>query len=137
MIDIKKESNRYMGRNWTFILGAFLLFQLYDFVVGPQFGADYIRLGIPAFCSSMFFLVLTLTIGTLWRWIATSHKEMLTSFFMAVSGFRMLLSLVFLGIVYAFVGRANMLPYVLVFFVFYVITTGYHSIFFARLNNKK
>lgn len=137
MIDIKKESERYMYRNWVFILGAFALFQIYDFVVGPQYGAGYFRLGLPAFYSSMFFLVLSLAIGYLWRWVATSHKEMLTSFFMAVSGFRMLLSLVALGIVYAIVGRANMLPHVLVFFVFYVISTGFHSFFFARLNNKK
>ena len=137
MIDIKKESERYMRYNWVFILGAFALLQIYDFIVGPQYGAKYQRLGIPAFYSSTFFLVLSFAIGYLWRWIATSHKEMLTSFFMAVSGFRMLLSLVVLGIVYAFVGRSNMLPHVLVFFVFYVITTGFHSFFFARLNNKK
>lgn len=137
MIDIKKESERYMYCNWIFVHGALALCLIYDLVVGPQYGAGYFRLGLPAFYSSMFFLVLSLAIGYLWRWVATSHKEMLTSFFMAVSGFRMLLSLVVLGIVYAIVGRANMLPHVLVFFVFYVISTGFHSFFFARLNNKK
>lgn len=137
MIDIKKESQKYLYHNWAFILGAFILLQIYDYVVGTAYGSEWTGIAIPALISASFFFVLTTVIGCIWRWLETSHKEILTSFFLAVSGFRMLLSLVVLGIVYAFVGRDAMLPYVLVFFVFYIITTGYHSIFFARLNNKK
>ncbi len=137
MIDIKKESKKYLFHNWAFILGAFFLLQIYDHVVGSAYGTVWAGVTIPALVSASFFFFFSTVIGCLWRWLETSHKEILTSFFLAVSGFRMLLSLIVLGIVYAIVGRDAMLPYVLVFFVFYIITTGYHSIFFARLNNKK
>lgn len=92
------------------------------------------ELNMPLIVSALFTLVCSATIGLLWQWVATSHKDMLTTFYTATSGFRMLLALVVLTVVYLIVGREAMLPFVMTFVIFYFISIGHHSIYFARKN---
>ena len=83
-----------------------------------------------------FYLVTACLFDVIWKKVATSNPEMLTSVYMATSGFRMLLALATLTVVYFVVGRERMLPFALVFMTFYLVAVGHHSYFFARFNNK-
>ena len=49
----------------------------------------------------------------------------------------MLSALIVLAVVYAVVGRDMMLPYVVAFIVFYFVMIAHHSLYFARITNKK
>lgn len=80
----------------------------------------------------VFSLIEIIAVVLLWKWVVLKHFDYITTFHTAISGMRMLLVLVMLGIIYAFVGRAAMLPYVIVFGVFYFVLLVMHSIFFAR-----
>lgn len=83
-----------------------------------------------------FYLITACLFDVIWKKVANSNPEMLTSVYMATSGFRMLLALATLTVVYFVVGRERMLPFALVFMTFYLVAVGHHSYFFARFNNK-
>ena len=86
--------------------------------------------------SVVFSLVVCWTIGLVWRWVARSHQESLPSFFTAVSGFRLLLALALMFVYYLVCGRSAMLPFFVVFMVFYFASLIHHSIFFAKVSNR-
>lgn len=92
---------------------------------------------MPVIVSSLFSIILSVSIVLIWRYVAKNTPETLTTFYTATSGFRMLAALIVLAVVYAVVGRDMMLPYVVVFIVFYFIMIAHHSIYFARITNKK
>jgi hypothetical protein len=91
---------------------------------------------VPAIISSAFTLVIATVIGLVWRRIATQAPDSLPTFFTAVSGFRMLLALAVMFVYYLVAGRDMMLPFFLVFMVFYLVSLAHHSIFFARVSNR-
>lgn len=91
----------------------------------------------PIAVSYGFYLFTACAFCVIWRKVALGNPEMLTSVYMATSGFRMLLALATLTVVYFVVGREQMLPYVVVFMIFYIVGVGHHSLFFARYNNKQ
>jgi hypothetical protein len=82
----------------------------------------------------MFFLI---AFSLLWRWVAKDKKESLTTLYSVVSGFRMVLALFTLFVCFLFVGRDAMVPYVLVFMVFYLIMVGFHTVYFSRVTNRQ
>lgn len=86
--------------------------------------------------SVVFSLVVCWTIGLVWRWVAKNHQESLPTFFTAVSGFRLLLALAVMFVYYLVCGRSAMLPFFLVFMVFYFASLIHHSIFFAKVSNR-
>ena len=86
--------------------------------------------------SVVFSLVVCWTIGLVWRWVAKNHQESLPTFFTAVSGFRLLLALAVMFVYYLVCGRGAMLPFFLVFMVFYFASLIHHSIFFAKVSNR-
>lgn len=90
----------------------------------------------PIAVSYGFYLVTACVFVIVWQKVATNNPEMLTSVYMATSGFRMLLALATLTTVYIVVGREQMVPYAVVFMIFYFVAVGHHSYFFARFNNK-
>lgn len=83
-----------------------------------------------------FYLATAFAFAYVWKRVATGNPEMLTTVFMATSGFRMLLALATLTVIYIVVGRERMMPFAIVFMIFYLIAVGHHSYFFARHNNK-
>lgn len=87
---------------------------------------------IAAVFSVFELVVLTM----LWKWVAIKHLDFLATFHTASSGFRMFLVLVFLGIVYAVVGKDAMAPWVVAFMVNYFVLLILHSIFFTKMVNK-
>lgn len=91
----------------------------------------------PLLVSVIFSLAVTWIVGFLWRWVASSHSDLLTTFYSSTSGFRMLLALAVLFGCYLVAGRDAMLPYVLVFMLFYIVMVGFHSIYFSRVTNRQ
>lgn len=100
------------------------------------FAGLYPSLIAPIAVSYGFYLVTACVFVIVWQKVATNNPEMLTSVYMATSGFRMLLALATLTTVYIVVGREQMVPYAVVFMIFYFVAVGHHSYFFARFNNK-
>lgn len=90
----------------------------------------------PAILSVVFTLVLASVIGLVWRCVASRSPESLPTFFMAVSGFRLLLALAVMFVYYLVAGRSAMQAFFLVFMAFYVVSLTHHSIFFARVSNR-
>lgn len=91
----------------------------------------------PMAISYGFYLITAGIFSLVWKRVAISNPDMLTTVYMATSGFRMLLALATLTIVYIIVGREQMMSYAVVFMIFYLVAVGHHSYFFARFNNKK
>jgi|P1105metagenome_2_1110788.scaffolds.fasta_scaffold08306_2 hypothetical protein len=85
------------------------------------------------FTFTLFFYVID---GWVWYWVASRHKDFLSSFFTGTSGLRFLLSLAVLGIYYLVAGKAGMMTFLLVFVVYYIVTLAHHSIFFSRVSNR-
>lgn len=132
MEDIKKTSKGYCIQ--VLIIANTLLLIAY----AVQFFAGLTPSLLAPMAVSYGFYLLTagLFIG-IWSKVAAANPEMLTTVYMATSGFRMLLALATLTVVYFVVGRELMTPYALVFMIFYLVAIGHHSLFFARFNNKQ
>lgn len=87
----------------------------------------------PVIVSASFVVVSSLLIAQLWRWVAENDKEMLTTFYSAVPGFRMLAGLAVLTVCYFCVGRDAMMPYGVTFIGFYFVELIHHTYYFSRL----
>lgn len=86
--------------------------------------------------SMMFVLIVDIATILIWRWVVLNHKDMLPSFFTGVSGFRFLGALLMLLIGYLTIGQSGMQHFILVFFVYYLVSIIHHSIFFSRISNR-
>ena len=73
--------------------------------------------------------------GLVWKKVASNNPEGLTTFYTAVSGFRMLIALFTLFICYLIVGREQMLRFCIVFMMFYFVFLVHHSVFFSHVSN--
>lgn len=86
--------------------------------------------------SMMFVLIVDIATILIWRWVVLNHKDMLPSFFTGVSGFRFLGALLMLLIGYLTIGQSGMQHFIVVFFVYYLVSIIHHSIFFSRVSNR-
>lgn len=86
--------------------------------------------------SMMFVLIIDIATILIWRWVVLNHKDMLPSFFTGVSGFRFLGALLMLLIGYLTIGQSGMQHFIVVFFVYYLVSIIHHSIFFSRVSNR-
>jgi hypothetical protein len=86
--------------------------------------------------SMMFVLIVDIATILIWRWVVLNHKDMLPSFFTGVSGFRFLGALLMLMIGYLTIGQSGMQHFIVVFFVYYLVSIIHHSIFFSRVSNR-
>ena len=86
--------------------------------------------------SSSFLLLTGIVIALIWRWVALNHKDSLPTYFTAVSGFRLLLSLAVMFVYYLTDSRDSMLQFFLVFMAYYVVSLVHHTFFFARVSNR-
>ena len=82
-----------------------------------------------------FSLVVEVADAKVWQRVAKKSPEGLTTFYTAVSGFRMLLALATMFVCYIIVGRDAVAPYIVVMLVYYFVLLAHHSIFFSRLSN--
>lgn len=90
----------------------------------------------PLIVSAVFALVVYAAYGLVWRHVASRSPEQLPTFFTAVSGFRLLLSLAVMFVYYLATKGTPFLPFFLVFAVFYLAMMTHQSIYFARLSNR-
>lgn len=129
-MNISKISKQYM-RQQLFLTAALFLATLLVMQVWFLDG-----LLTPAVVASAFTLVLAGAIAMIWARVASQSPDSLPTFFTAVSGFRLLLALAVMFVYYLICGRAQMLPFFLVFMAFYFASLAHHSVFFARVSNR-
>ena len=129
MADIDKLCGRYIAWSMVYIfiltIGSFIFEKL-----GLFSGLMY-----PMAVSAVFSIVVESADALVWRKVAKKSPDSLTTFYTAVSGFRMLLALATMLVCYIIVGRDAIMPYILVLLVFYFAMLAHHSIFFSRLSN--
>jgi len=129
MQNVEKLSKAYMRQELMLTAAVFLVALLVMQVW-------FLDLLTPIVVGACFTLVVFVTIALVWRRVAKSSPESLPTFYTAVSGFRMLLALAVMFVYYLVAGRDMMLPFFLVFMVFYLVSLAHHSIFFARVSNR-
>ncbi|MBQ8701714.1 MAG: hypothetical protein IJ549_03005 [Prevotella sp.] len=130
MNDITKQSRAYMRQQLQIIVALYLA----GLIVRAVWQNEDIF--VPSAVGALFMLVISQVYGRLWRRIATNSPDQLTTFYSATSGFRMLLALATMGIYYLVPGRGEMLVFVVVFMIFYMVCLAHHTIFFSRLTNR-
>lgn len=91
---------------------------------------------VPSAVGYVFSFIFYISNGWIWYWVASRHKDYLTSFFTGTSGLRFLLALAILGIYYLVAGKEEMMTFFLVFLGYYIITLLHHSIFFSRVSKR-
>lgn len=127
--DINKLSKSYIKQGLYLTVGLTLITLLVMRVC-------FLDLLTPAIVSAAFSLIVSLSIGLIWRRVAQRSPESLPTFFTAVSGFRLLLALAVMFVYYLVDNNDSMLRFFMVFMVFYVVSLVHHSIFFARVSNR-
>lgn len=129
MADIDKLCGRYIVWSMVYIfiltIGSFIFEKL-----GLFSGLMY-----PVAVSAVFSIVVESADALVWRKVAKKSPDSLTTFYTAVSGFRMLLALATMFVCYIIVGRDAVAPYIVVMLVYYFVLLAHHSIFFSRLSN--
>ena len=131
MMDVDRIAKRYAGIGLLLIIGLWLAGILMA-TIRPEW-----RLMPPIWISTAFCMFFLVAFAFLWRWIMKSHQDSITTLYSVVSGFRMLMALFTLFIVYLVVGRSAMLPYVVVFMVFYLVMVAFHSVYFSWITNRQ
>ena len=91
----------------------------------------------PITVSVVFSLVIETADILIWRLVSRRSPDGLTTFYSAVSGFRMLLALALLFGCYLAVGRSAMGVYLTVFMTYYGVYLAHHAIFFSRVSNNR
>ena len=129
MADIDKLCGRYIA--WSVCL--IILLSFLGLFVGLFLQID----GMTSYLAvaAGFSLVVEVADAKVWRRVAKKSPDSLTTFYTAVSGFRMLLALATMFVCYIIVGRDAVAPYIVVLLVFYFAMLAHHSIFFSRLSN--
>ena len=90
----------------------------------------------PLIVSLCFVLVVDIASALVFRWVATKHSDMLTTFITGVSGFRFLAALVVMAVWYVLSDRTSMMQFIMVFLVYYMTSLIHHSIFFSRVSSR-
>lgn len=131
--EIKKSADLHMVKC---ILAAIAVMIITQLVLKHFFFSSYVA-GIKALTiATAFAFAESFAVPKLWQWVASAHRNFLSTFHTACSGFRMLIVLAVLGIVCAVVGRDAMVPYVAVFMIYYLVLLIMHTVFFAKMTNK-
>jgi hypothetical protein len=128
-MDIKKQSTNYIVQGICMVT----LLNLCCSLTAKFWGYDLL---VPQIVSTVYILILEVTASLLWRWVALNHRDMLPTFYTAVSGFRFLSALLVMLICYLAVGKENIMTYIMVFLLFYMLSLIHHSIFFAKVSNR-
>lgn len=128
--DNARQGKRYLRQSVWLTAGLTLV----GLLVMTVFRKD--SLLAPIVVSAVFSVVIETADSVVWRKVANRNPDGLTSFYTAVSGFRMLLALATMLIYYIVVGSDGMLEFFLVFMSFYVVMLIHHATFFARISNR-
>ena len=100
-----------------------------------DFWLDYDAV-LPLLVSSVVFLTIELADILIWSRVISRAPENLSTFFMGVSGFRMLLCVLVFFVYYFVVERQAMLLFLCVFALFYAAMLVHHATFFSNDKRK-
>ena len=125
MVDIDKLSWYYRKQSILLIAGLTLIA-----FIGMKvwFQNDSLT---PLIFITVFSLIVENIDIMIWARIAKRSPENLPTFFMGVSGFRMLLGIGVMFVYYLVADRNTMFLFFLIFAVFYVVLLVHHTTFFA------
>lgn len=128
MADINKLTWYYRKGSTLLITGLMLI----AFIVMNVWLLDGI---LTPLIISVIFSVLVENLDILiWKRVVRRSPESLPTFFMGVSGFRMLLGVIVMFIYYLIAEQETMLSFFVVFVIFYVTLLIHHTLFFVRIN---
>lgn len=128
MADINKLTWYYRKESTLLITGLMLI----AFIVMNVWLLDGI---LTPLIISVIFSVLVENLDILiWKRVVRRSPESLPTFFMGVSGFRMLLGVIVMFIYYLIAEQETMLSFFVVFVIFYVTLLIHHTLFFVRIN---
>ena len=91
---------------------------------------------VPLIVSAVYALVVYIAYGLVWHRVAKRSPEQQPTFFTAVSGFRLLLTLAVMFVYYLVADGASFLTFFLVFAAYYIAMMTHQSVFYARLFNR-
>lgn len=125
--DIDKRYWKYMRQGTTLCAAVFMMALLC--------ATSYPTLIIPAIVGAAYALVIEIGAATAWRKVASKAPDSLPTCFMATSGLRFLVALTVMFVYFMLMGKtgkADMLTFILVFALFYLVALIHHSVFFAH-----
>ena len=129
---------RQVGKyKWRYICQSLITLVL--LVVGV-YGVAGLWLGyavaLPLLVSSVVFLIIEMADILVWSRVAIKSPDSLPTFFLGVSGFRMLLCVLVFFVYYFVVERQAMLLFLCVFALYYVAMLVHHATFFSNDKRK-
>ena len=128
MADINKLTWHYRKKSTLLITSLILI----AFIVMNVWLLD--RILTPLIVSVIFSVLVENIDILIWKRVARRSPESLPTFFMGVSGFRMLLGVIVIFIYYLVADQETMLSFFVVFVIFYVTLLIHHTLFFVRIN---
>ncbi len=132
-MDVNKVYKKYYKNNLWIIAGLYLIGLL---VVQLTQQTAYINL---LTISAVYSLITSSIYGGAWKAIANQSPMVMNNFYLAGSGFRMLLAFLTV-VVYAMVvkERAMVIGFVVIFMIFYLVLLAFDTVYFYKVekNNK-
>ena len=132
-MDVNKVYKKYYKNNLWIIAGLYLIGLL---VVQLTQQTAYINL---LTISAVYSLITSSIYGGVWKAIASQSPTVMNNFYLAGSGFRMLLAFLTV-VVYAMVvkERAMVIGFVVIFMIFYLVLLAFDTVYFYKVekNNK-
>ncbi len=132
-MDVNKVYKKYYKNNLWIIAGLYLIGLL---VVQLTQQTAYINL---LTISAVYSLITSSIYGGAWKVIASQSPTVMNNFYLAGSGFRMLLAFLTV-VVYAMVvkERAMVIGFVVIFMIFYLVLLAFDTVYFYKVekNNK-
>lgn len=132
-MDVNKVYKKYYKNNLWIIAGLYLIGLL---VVQLTQQTAYINL---LTISAVYSLITSSIYGGAWKAIASQLPTVMNNFYLAGSGFRMLLAFLTV-VVYAMVvkERAMVIGFVVIFMIFYLVLLAFDTVYFYKVekNNK-
>ncbi len=95
---------------------------------------------VPIVISAVFSLVASFAYGAAWKSVARSAPQTLTKFYLAAPALRMITAALVVAVYCVVVRQPEKIrTFAIVFFIFYIVTLIFDSVFFARFEklNKK
>ncbi len=132
-MDVNKVYKKYYKNNLWIIAGLYLIGLL---VVQLTQQTAYINL---LTISAVYSLITSSIYGGVWKAIASQSPTVMNNFYLAGSGFRMLLAFLTV-VVYVMVvkERAMVIGFVVIFMIFYLVLLAFDTVYFYKVekNNK-
>ena len=133
MMDANKVYKKYYKNNLWIIAGLFLIGLL-----GVQLTQQTAYINVLTICA-VYSLITSSIYGGAWKAIANQSPAVLNNFYLAASGFRMLLAFLTV-LIYAMVvkERTMVIGFVVIFMIFYLVLLAFDTVYFYKVekNNK-